>query len=169
MKNGFSLVPVLALLLAAYPCSGAGEADLGDVTAKFVRNMKLLETLMPDQEVKEMMRVVYSNAEDVAKFYRAGGAANDRRKLLKEEEELKSKPNISPRDKERLQKLQEEIQQVDPDGNYNTARGRVQQSIAELQRLMGNKTSVDRKITDLMRITRQHLEYYNASLSMYDR
>lgn len=168
MKKGLGLASVLALL-AACPCHGAGEADLGDVTIRFARNMRLLETLMPDQEVREMMKVVYSNAEDVAQFYRAGGAANDRRKLLKEEEALKSKPDITTRDKERLQKLQQEIKQLDPEGKYGTARGRVQQSIGELQRLMANKTTVDRKITDLMRITRQHLEYYNAALSLYDR
>jgi hypothetical protein len=131
--------------------------------------MKVLESLMPDQEIKEMMKVVYSNAEDVAKFYRAGGGASYRRKKFKEEEDLKSKANISTRDKERLDKLQQEIRDLDPDGNYTTARGRVQQSAGELQRLMGNKTSVDRKINDLIRITRQHLEYYNASLGMFDR
>ncbi len=173
-----SVVLILALSLGGFLLPGTlpaqdalhGEGhkiDLGDVSVKFVRNMKLLEQLIPDADTQQMMEVVIGKAGDLATFYRAGGGASRRRKLLDEQDALMHKPNISKVDQKRLDDLQEEIKKADPDGYFQKGRDDIRKSILELQGMLSVMHASEPEVQDVIRITQQHLQYYQTALSKY--
>ncbi|MDD5261658.1 MAG: hypothetical protein PHD76_07380 [Methylacidiphilales bacterium] len=143
------------------------KIDLGDVSVKFARNMKLLEPLLPESETQQMMEVVIGKAGDLASLYRAGGGANRRRKLLDEEDALLHKPNISKVDQRRLEDLQQEIKKADPDGVFQKGRDDIRKSILELQGMLSVLHASDPDVQDVIRIAQQHLQLYQTALSKY--
>ena len=143
------------------------KVDLGDISAKFARNMRVLARMLPDTETQKMMEVVAAKSSDLATFYRSSGGGIRRRKLLDEEEALKSKPNISKTDQKRIEDLQAEVKKADPDNLFQKGRKDIGESIKELQGMLSVLYTADQDVKDVIRITQQHLNYYNTALSKY--
>lgn len=141
--------------------------DLSDITDQFVRNMKFLEALTPEANVREQMANVRGKAEDLGKFFRAKGTASKRRQLFEEREEIRSKPRISKRDKEKIQELQAEIRELDPENIFGHARRVFHESVGDLRKELDFVQTTDPVRQDIIRLTRKHLDVYNQALQKY--
>ncbi|MDR1191687.1 MAG: hypothetical protein LBK60_08525 [Verrucomicrobiales bacterium] len=148
-----------------------GNIDLSRITDAFTRNMTLLDrhlsSLMHDDDTHELMQVVIGKAGDLSRYYRSGGGASKRRKLLEEMETLKRRPNITRSDQTRIDELNKAIQTTDPDGMFGKARSDFGQSTGELQRYLGLYQTSDTNVTDLIRLIQAHLQYYQTALGKY--
>jgi len=145
----------------------AQTVDLSDVTEKFVRNMKILETLTPEANVREQMSVVRGQAEDLGKFFRAKGTASKRRKLSEEREEIRSKPRISERDRENIKELEAEIRELDPENIFGHGRNVFSQSSRDLLKELDFIQTNDPVRQDILRLIRQHISVYSKALQEY--
>ena len=151
------------------PKSNDESIDLSDVTDAYVRNMKLLKARMAGEDplLLEQMDAVIAQAEDLASFFRAKGTASKRRKLVEEREALKFKKDLSKRDMRDLEELQQEINELDPEGFFKKARGLYNQTQQELQGQLELVQTSDPLRKDIIRLIRQHLSTYSRALSQY--
>jgi|GEM_PF-915693 len=146
---------------------GPAKYNLGDVSEKFIRNMKVLRAQLNDAESQKMVDVVCGKAQDLAALYRAGGAAANRRILLDEQDAITHKDKISASDQRRIDELQAAIKKSDPDNSFGRGRQEIQQSIGELQAVLGQLHSPDVDTQDILRLIQQHLQLYQYALNKY--
>ncbi len=143
------------------------SADLSDITVKFVRNMKLIEQQTPEADIRELIKVVYLQAEEVAKFYREGNADSMRRKIRKYEQELKLNPDIDKKHNKELRELRQDLRKKDEDGNYRNAASRYRTSSSELVKALNLIQTSDETRAQLLRITIEHVRKYQTALSLF--
>ncbi len=159
-------IAMATFLLTSMP-GHSQTTDLSTVTEKYVRNMKLLETMTPEADIRAQMAVVAAQADDLGRFFRSKGTAAKRRSLFEEEEAMKSKERLSKNDMEKLNKIREEIKALDPDNYFQRARPLYQSSVGELNKLLDLVQTTDPVRKDVLRLTRQHIETYNRVLQAY--
>ena len=145
----------------------AQKMGLSDISIRFARNIRLLATMLPDTDTRNMMEVVAGKSMDLARFFQAGGGGDKRRKLLNEEQAIKSKPSITKSDQKRLDDLQEQIKKADPDNFFQKGKKDIGASINELQGMLSVLYSGDPDVKDVIRITQQHLTYYTTAIAKY--
>jgi hypothetical protein len=171
--SGCLLLGVMAFDAAAQsrlsPPPAPRQATLSDITEKFVRNMKLMREMTPEEEVRNQITVVVEQAEDLMRLARAKGADGKREQLLKERTEIQSKPRMSARDFERIRELEAEIKKLDPDSVFTTGRNQLQASIRQLETILGQLYITDTDREDLDRIMKRHLQMYQTALSRSPR
>jgi hypothetical protein len=143
----------------------ASEVKFGDLTQKFTRNLQLLGTLSNDPEILKMVKVIATKAEDVKYFNNIKNADERRSRIIKQMEDVLHREGIQQSDQRKLTKLREELQELDPDGNFRTARVEIQRSIGEFQTLLSQIHAPDPRSQDIIRLLRQHLSYYQQCLS----
>jgi ArsR family metal-binding transcriptional regulator len=139
------------------------QADFGDITEKFIRNMKLLEQMTPEKEVVEKMGIVLDQAQAILKTYRAGSTSQKREALLREKKDLESSPT-SKRITDKIKEIDNELQALDREGYFNQARNQVKIAIANLYTVLDQVYTEDADRKDVMRITREHLQIYQSAL-----
>lgn len=153
------------------PIRNAKNIDLSQITDAFTRNMSLLDQAlsgaMHNEEVHQMMLVVMDKAVDVSKFYRSGGGADKRRKLLEQLEAQKKKGGFSKADKARLDDLNQQVRDADPSGIFGQARGDFGKATGELQRLLGLYQTADTTTMDIIRLIQEHLSFYQNAMGKY--
>ena len=178
MKRSLKLLMIAMSLASGLLFEGGGlcraqtEADtqtlgLADVSTRFARNIRLLATMLPDTDTKNMMEVVAGKSMDLARFFQAGGGGDKRRKLLGEEQTIKNKASITKSDQKRLEDLQDQIRKADPDNFFQKGRKDIGSSINELQGMLSVLYTSDPDVKDIIRITQQHLTYYTTAISKY--
>jgi hypothetical protein len=153
--------------LAQEEASAKENDDTGfaEVSEKFVRNMKLLSTLMLEPESQKMMQAVIGQSDDLVRIYRSGNADSKRESKLRRKEIMTERDGLSDSDQRKLQKAEDDLRRLDPDGQFNKAKTQVQKTVSELQRNLGQIYTQDSDQKDLIRIIRQHLTFYNSALS----
>ena len=170
---GCLLLGLMAVEAAAQsrlsPTPAPRRATLSDITEKFVRNMKLMRDMTPEEEVRNQITVVVEQAEDLMRLARANGAVGKREQLVKERTEIQAKPRMSPRDFERIRELEAEITKLDPDNVFSTGRTQLQGSIRQLETILGQLYITDPDREDLDRIMKRHLQMYQTALSRSPR
>ncbi|NJK91782.1 MAG: hypothetical protein HC904_08150 [Blastochloris sp.] len=159
---GLGVIPGLTQVSTEPPAPS--EADFSDVSAKFVRNMRLLESLLEDAESKKMMTAVIGQADSLSSAYRAGNAGSRREDILKLRELMKQRETLKEADQKRLQKLQDEVNKRDEDGQFSKGRSSINASIGELQKKLGHIYTTDSQQKDVIRLIRQHLQFYTSAL-----
>ncbi|MEM6885626.1 MAG: hypothetical protein AAF571_11385 [Verrucomicrobiota bacterium] len=147
----------------------SGVIDLSDVTDAYVRNMKLLKIRMTgeDELLLEQMDAVIAQAEDLGSFFRAKGTASKRRQLVEQREELKFKKDLSKNDMRKLNELQQEIKELDPENFFGKARGLYNETQGELLGQLDLIQTSDPVRKDIIRLIRQHLANYSKALKEY--
>jgi hypothetical protein len=155
------------LILSSVTSAQDYSADLSDVTVKFVRNMKLIEARTPEPEIKEMIQVVYLQAQEVAGFFREGNADTLRRKIRKYEEELKMNPDIDDRHRRDLKEMKADLKDKDEEGDYQAAAQRYRTSSSELIKALNLIQTSDENRAQLIRITIEHVRKYQTALSIF--
>ncbi|MEM9443749.1 MAG: hypothetical protein AAGA18_00220 [Verrucomicrobiota bacterium] len=140
------------------------SATFADISEKFIRNMNLIATMVPDQPTAEMITIVTKQAEDALGFYRTKGAGAYRERLRRYNESLKTKDGIQKRDKEYVEKLNDMIKKRDSDGLFKDARGRIKQSINLLQTTMRESPIEEDEWKDFQRIISKHLRLYSQAM-----
>jgi regulator of sirC expression with transglutaminase-like and TPR domain len=78
---------------------------------------------------------------------------------------MTERDGLSDSDQRKLQKAEDDLRRLDPDGQFNKAKTQVQKTVNELQRNLGQIYTQDSDQKDLIRIIRQHLTFYNSALS----
>ena len=141
--------------------------DLSDVTDGFVRNMKLLETLTPEADIREQMAAVSAQAEELGKFFRAKGTASKRRKLFEEQEEYKYTKNPSKNDIRKLEEIRQDIKDLDPENFFGKGRELYGKTQDELKSQLDLIQTSDPVRQDIIRLIKQHLDKYNQALREY--
>ncbi|MEM1157157.1 MAG: hypothetical protein AAF649_04310 [Verrucomicrobiota bacterium] len=146
-----------------------GVIDLSDVTDAYIRNMKLLKIRMTGEEqmLLEQMDAVIAQAEDLSSFFRANGTASKRRKLVKEREELRFKKDLNKTDMRKLEELQQEIRELDPEGFFNQARKLYDETQKEMNGQLDMIQTSDPVRKDIIRLIRQHMSTYTKALREY--
>ena len=174
LAAGFCLFTISGHRLLAQelePVRDGSNIDLSQITDAFTRNMKILDQYlmqsMHNAETHEMMQVVISKANDVARYYRSGGGAGKRRKLLEQQEALKTKKGFSKSDQAKLDALAEQISSLDEDNMFGKARSDMSQSVSELQRRLGLYQSSNTDVTNLIRLIQEHIQYYQNAVGKY--
>jgi hypothetical protein len=161
-----SLLILLSVLCV--PTSGfsqAPEVKFGDVTAKFVRNMKLLRTLTSNPELGLMIDNVVGKAEDMQSYNNDKNADEKRLRIMKQMDTMLQRDGIKQSDQSRLEKLQTELQELDPDNKFQKARAEMNRSLGEMQNFLGQIHSPDPRSEDVVRLIRMHVTFYNRCLS----
>ncbi len=147
------------------------NVSLGQITDAFIRNMTLLDQLlsanMHNEETHQMMLAVIAKADDVGRYYRARGGGEKRRQLLEEVEKLKKRAGFNKSDQTRLNELNKQIQESDPEGLFGKSRSSLNVSVGELQRCLGMYQTADVTVTDLIRLIREHLGHYQMAMGRY--
>jgi hypothetical protein len=156
-------LPVFMVPLPGW--SQAAEVKFGDVTAKFVRNMKLIRSLTPNPELAKMIDNVVGKAEDLQSFNNDKNADEKRLRIMKQMDAMLERDGIKQSDQNRLQKLQTELQDLDPNNNFQKARSEMNRSLGEMQNFLGQIHSPDPRSEDLVRLIRMHVTFYNRCLS----
>jgi hypothetical protein len=64
-----------------------------------------------------------------------------------------------------LDKLQQELRDLDPDGSFNKARGEMNRALGEFQNSLGQVLTPDSESQDVVRLLRLHANYYRACLA----
>jgi len=141
------------------------EVKFGEVTEKFVRNMKLLRTMTENADLGHMIDVVVKKAEDLQSFNSDKNADEKRFRIMKQMETMLKREGIQESDQKRLEKLQTELRELDPNGSFQKARSEMNRSISELQNLLGQVHSPDSRSDDVLRLIRMHLSFYSRCLS----
>lgn len=149
------------------PKDTTGTVDMSTVTEGFVRNMELLKTKVSEADIRDQMDVVIGQAKDLGKFFRARGTASRRRKLVEERDALKFKADISKRDMRKMEELEQEIRELDPENFFRTARGYYKETEGELRDLLDTTHTSDPVRKDIIRIIKQHLDVYSKALREY--
>lgn len=161
----------LAVLLVVTGSAAAQSADaeagvsFSEVTAKFVRNMRLLQKMTPDAEIQRQVNILVAKAEDLSRIGNLKNADNRRSEIIRQREKSLNREGISESDRKRLDKLQQELRDLDPDGRFSKARAEMSRAIAEFNNQISTVVPVDPKSRDVLRLLRLHVEYYNRSIS----
>lgn len=166
----FLAVAAAGLLVAtaaprAHAQSQQPEVKFGEVTEKFVRNMKLLGTMTNNADLTRMIDVVVKKAEDLQSFNNDKNADEKRFRIMKQMDAMLKREGIQESDQKRLEKLQAELRELDPNGSFQKARSEMNRAIGELQNLLGQVHSPDSKSDDVIRLIRMHLSFYSRCLS----
>jgi hypothetical protein len=167
MNRCLLILLLLCLGLFSSPRLQAQTADLSTVTEGFVRNMKLLETLTPEADVRDQMAAVSAQAADLGKFFRSKGTASKRRKLFEEQEALKYQEKLSKTDMRKLEDIRADIRDLDPENFFSRARSLYSETQGELSKQLDLIQTSDPVRKDIIRLTRQHLTMYNQALQEY--
>lgn len=166
---GFFALAVVAVNLLFVPGAPAQpqppEVKFGDVTEKFVRNMKLLRTMTDNPDLATMMDVVVKKAEDLQSFNSSNNADEKRFRIMKQMQAMLRREGIQESDQKRLEKLQAELRDLDPDGSFQKARSEMNRAIMELQNLLGQVHSQNSQAEDVLRLIRMHVSLYSRCLS----
>ncbi|MDX6767489.1 MAG: hypothetical protein SFU85_11950 [Candidatus Methylacidiphilales bacterium] len=141
------------------------EVKFGDVTLKFVRNMKLLRGMVDHAELGQMIDVVVKKAEDLQAYNNDKNADEKRFRIMRQMETMVRREGIQESDQKRLEKLQSELRELDPTGSFQKARGEMNRSIQELQNFLGQIHNPDERSEDIQRLIRMHLSLYSRCLS----
>lgn len=149
----------------AHAQSQQPEVKFGEVTEKFVRNMKLLGTMTNNADLTRMIDVVVKKAEDLQSFNNDKNADEKRFRIMKQMDAMLKREGIQESDQKRLEKLQAELRELDPNGSFQKARSEMNRAIGELQNLLGQVHSPDSKSDDVIRLIRMHLSFYSRCLS----
>jgi hypothetical protein len=165
-RNWKALFPAFLLF---FPAANAQDysKDLSDITVKFVRNMKLIESRTPEPEIKEMIKVVYLQSEKVAEAFRNKNADTLRRKIRQYEEERKLDPDIDERHVKDLREMREKLREKDDEGFFKAAAARYRTSSNELRKTLNLVQTNDEDRAQLIRITIEHLSLYQEAISIY--
>lgn len=145
--------------------SHAPEVKFGDVTDKFVRNMKLLRTMTTNPELGKMMDVVVKKAEDLQSYNNDKNADEKRFRIMKQMDVMLRREGIQESDQKRLDKLKQELSDLDPNNDFQRARGEMNRALGELQNVLGQVHSPDPRSEDVIRLIRMHVSFYNRCLS----
>jgi len=151
------------------PNQGSTTIDLSNVTDAYVRNMKLLRVRLTgeDPAILDQMDAVIAQADDLGKFFRSGGTASKRRKLVEQRDALKVKKDLRKRDLRELDELKQEINELDPEGFFNRARKQYSQTKDELENQLRLLQTADPVLKDLIRLIRQHISNYERAFREY--
>ncbi|MEO0454850.1 MAG: hypothetical protein AAFY98_12060 [Verrucomicrobiota bacterium] len=168
-KHTSVLAVIVLACLSPQLHSQQTSADLSDVTTKFVRNMKFIESRIGEKELAELYSITYQHAEEVAEFFRKKNADSIRRDIRKYQEELKLNPSIKERQREKLAELNQELREADPEGNYSTAKKRFNDSSKELMEKLNLIQTTDDDYKQVIRITIDHIRRYKSVLALYPR
>jgi hypothetical protein len=164
----FALAAGLALLIAT-PSVRAQDPEaglsFGDITKKFVRNMNLLKDMSRDAELARQIGVVVAKAEDLNRISNSKNADARRSQIMRQMDKMLNREGIQQTDQKRLEKLQQELRDLDPDGLFGKARGEMNRALGELQNGLGQIHTPDQYSQDLVRLVRLHVTYYNQCLS----
>jgi hypothetical protein len=144
--------------------SETAEVGFSEVSDKFIRNMKLLATLMQEPESQKTMNAVIGQATDLAGLYRSKNAGARREDMLKRKDMMSERESLKDSDQKRLQKIQDELRKLDPEDDFGKGKSQVMQTVGELQKQLGLIYTNDSDQKDLIRIIRQHLSFYSSSL-----
>lgn len=140
------------------------EVGFSEVSEKFIRNMKLLSTLMLEPESQKMMQAVIGQATDLGALYRSKNAGSRREDALKRKDMMTERDSLKESDQKRLQKIQDDLRKLDPEGEFGQGKSQVMRTVGELQKHLGLIYTNDSDQKDLIRIIRQHLNFYTSSL-----
>lgn len=160
---------VLACVVLGWMAIGtpvqAQEVRFGEVTAKFVRNMKLLQGMTKDAQIRDAIALVVAKAEDLQRYNNTKNADERRHRIMKQRDAMLKREGIEKSDQRKLEELQQELRELDADGLFGKARGEMSRAIGELQKQLGQVYAPDPETEDLLRLIRTHLNYYNRCLS----
>lgn len=162
---GGLISPVSAQLNPA--SNSQSTIDLSDVTEAFIRNMKLLQTRVPEADVRDQMETVIAQADDLGAFFRAKGTASKRRDLFEQQEELKFKKDLSKSDMRKLDDLRAKIKELDPDDSFGKGKKLYSETQNELIKMLDLIQTSDPVRKDIIRLIQQHLSVYNKALREY--
>lgn len=155
------------LTLTATAAAQDYSADLSDITVKFVRNMKLIESRTPEPDIKELIKTVYLQSEQVASAFREGNADTMRRKIRQYQEEIKLNPDIDKKHQRDLAELREKLRDKDEDGVFREAAQRFRTSSTELVKALNLIQTSDENRAQLLRITIEHVRKYQSALALF--
>jgi hypothetical protein len=172
MSRSFLWVSALFLLSAGIlpaqvltPSVEEAEVGFSEVSDKFVRNMKLLSTLIQEKESVKLMNAVTGQAVSLGILYRSGNSDTRREEVLKRKDMMLERDKLKDADQKRLLKMAEELRKMDPDGEFIKGKNQVMQTAMELQKNLGLIYTTDIAQKDLIRIVQQHVNFYTACLS----
>jgi len=163
----FLALPLSVLTLPAQGLDAnvkAVEIGFSEVSEKFIRNMRLLSTLMLEPESQKMMQAVIGQAGDLGNLHRSKNAGSRREDALKRRDSMTERESLKESDQKRLQKIQDDLRKLDPEDAFGKGKSQVMQTVGELQKQLGMIYTSDSDQKDLIRIIRQHLSFYTSSL-----
>lgn len=137
----------------------------GDITKKFIRNMKLLQTMSHDAEMTRQINVVVAKAEDLHRISIQRNADNRRSQIIRQMDRMLNREGISQTDQKRLDKLQQDLRELDPEGRFAKARGEMNRALGEFQNSLGQVLTPDAQSQDVVRLLRLHANYYTRCLA----
>jgi len=170
--TALSLLSACAALLFLMLSPSAGQTpdaeegiSFGDVTKKFIRNMNLLKTMSHDAELARQIGLVVAKAEDLHSISILKNADSRRSQIMRMREKMLNREGIKESDQKRMDELQKELRELDPEGRFAKARSEMNRALGEFQNSLGQVLAPDPRSEDVMRLLRLHVQYYNQCLS----
>jgi hypothetical protein len=136
-----------------------------EITKKFIRNMELLKTMSHDAELTRQIGIVVAKAEDLHRIGIQKNADGRRSQIMRQKERMLKREGIKQMDQNALDKLQQELRDLDPDGSFNKARGEMNRALGEFENSLGQVLTPDAESQDVVRLLRIHANYYRACLA----
>jgi len=141
------------------------DVTFSDLNEKFIRNMKVLVTLINDPETQKSMDAVIGQAGALGRFYNSKNTDSKREKMLKRSEDMTSKESLSKNDFIKMQKMRNDLREMDPDNTFGKGSEQIMKTIEALQKNLNQSYTPNNQDKDVIRITRQHLSFYTSALS----
>jgi hypothetical protein len=137
----------------------------GDITKKFIRNMELLKTMSHDAVLTRQIEILVAKAEDLHRISIQKNADSRRSQIMRQRERMLKREGIKQMDQKALDKLQQELRDLDPDGSFNKARGEMNRALGEFENSLGQVLTPDAQSQDVVRLLRLHANYYRECLA----
>jgi hypothetical protein len=159
------MVAFAAAPVAAQAPDPEAGISFGDITKKFIRNMELLKTMSHDAELTRQIGIVVAKADDLHRISIQKNADNRRSQIMRQMDRMLNREGIKQSDQKALDKLQEELRELDPDGRFNKAKGEMNRALGEFQNSLGQVLTPGAESQDVVRLLRLHANYYSRCLA----